>query len=203
MGQRCSICRHPHREEIDRALIAGEPRRRIAARYAVSETSLRRHAKNHLPEKLARAQEVQDVVSADKLLASLQEIKGRLKGYEGIGEQLLQAIQQMVEEQTSDGDMVRLEDGPRGGKKLVFVGGPLLQVLGELRKFIDSYGRLLDLEARVSKIIEERGDTTINIINNPQWVEMTNVLFSALTPFPEAKSAVYEVFKALTDGHSS
>jgi hypothetical protein len=167
-------------------------------RFDVSEQALRRHERNHLPEVLVQAHEAAEVVSADKLLASLQEIKGRLGEYEGIGKQLLQAIQQMVDTETADGDIVRLEDGPRGGKKLVFVGGPLLQVLGELRKFIDSYGRLLDLEARVSKIIEDRNETTINIINNPQWIEIKAVILHALAPFPEAKAAVR---KALTDGH--
>ena len=198
MPRKCSICLHPKCAEINQALLSGAPKRQIAIRFDVSEQALRRHERNHLPEALLQAHEVAEVVSADKLLTSLQEIKGRLKGYEGIGEQLLQAIQQMVEEKTADGNMVRLEDGPRGGKKLVFVGGPLLQVLGELRKFIDSYGRLLDLEARVSKIIEERNETTINIINNPQWIELKTVILTALAPYPEAKTAVR---KALSDGH--
>lgn len=192
MSRKCSICTHPKCEEINQALLDGVPKRRIAAQYNVSDTSIRRHARNHLPEKLVQAHGVAEIVAADKLLASLQEIKGRLGGYEGIGKQLLQAIQQMVEEQTADGDIVRLEDSPKGGKKLVFVGGPLLQVLGELRKFIDSYGRLLDLEARVSKIIEERSETTINIISNPQFLIVMTNLYEALAPFPEALEAAHK-----------
>lgn len=198
MPRKCSICIHPKCDDINQALLSGASKRHIAMRFDVSEQALRRHERNHLPEVLVQAHEAAEVVSADKLLASLQEIKGRLGEYEGIGKQLLQAIQQMVDTETADGDIVRLEDGPRGGKKLVFVGGPLLQVLGELRKFIDSYGRLLDLEARVSKIIEDRNETTINIINNPQWIEIKAVILHALAPFPEAKAAVR---KALTDGH--
>jgi hypothetical protein len=40
--QTCSIYRHEHREEIDKALIAEEPLRNIAKRTGTSETGERR-----------------------------------------------------------------------------------------------------------------------------------------------------------------
>jgi hypothetical protein len=52
----CTVCSSPERVAIDKALVDGEPRRRIAARFGVPETSLRRHAVEHLPEVLAAGQ---------------------------------------------------------------------------------------------------------------------------------------------------
>lgn len=52
----CSICVHPDRGAIDRAIVAGEPFRRIAARCGASATSLRRHKDAHLVDVIQRAE---------------------------------------------------------------------------------------------------------------------------------------------------
>jgi hypothetical protein len=53
---KCSICSHPERADIDRALVAGEAYRRIAARTGTSVTSLRRHRDAHLADVIQRAE---------------------------------------------------------------------------------------------------------------------------------------------------
>ncbi len=55
MARTCTICRHPARVEIDKALIDGTANRRIAAQHAVAETSLRRHKADHLARLLAES----------------------------------------------------------------------------------------------------------------------------------------------------
>jgi hypothetical protein len=55
MARACTVCTHSQREGIETALVGREPNRRIAARFAIPETSLRRHAKEHLPQVLAHA----------------------------------------------------------------------------------------------------------------------------------------------------
>lgn len=53
---KCHSCAHPDREVIDRALVAGEPPRRVlAARYGIAKSSLGDHAKNHLSAALRGA----------------------------------------------------------------------------------------------------------------------------------------------------
>ncbi len=47
-GLRCTVCTHPERAAIDRALVAGEPMRRIATAHKLSEPSVRRHKATHL-----------------------------------------------------------------------------------------------------------------------------------------------------------
>ncbi len=50
----CTVCRHDDRDAIDKALIAGQAVRHIAAQYGLTPTSLQRH-KVHIGPRLARA----------------------------------------------------------------------------------------------------------------------------------------------------
>lgn len=76
-GRRCSICTHSAHEEIDAALVRGESNRRIAARYGLSETSIRRHKAEHLPAAIVKAEEAREVARADDLLADLRSLQER------------------------------------------------------------------------------------------------------------------------------
>ncbi len=74
MPRRCTICTSDARDTIDKALVAGTPYRRIAARLPVSEQALLRHHDGHVPERLAKAHEAAEVADADKLLARVQRL---------------------------------------------------------------------------------------------------------------------------------
>jgi hypothetical protein len=75
MGRRCSICAHAERDEIDRALVAGIARTRLERDFGVTEQSLARHARGHLPLTLARAAEVTEGARADDLLAQVRRLQ--------------------------------------------------------------------------------------------------------------------------------
>jgi hypothetical protein len=51
MNKRCSVCTHPSRAAIDRALLAGLSRRPLAAQYGLSTAALSRHT-HHLRQQL-------------------------------------------------------------------------------------------------------------------------------------------------------
>lgn len=55
MPRSCTVCEHPQRLAIDKALVGGEANRIIAKRCAISVAALQRHRANHLPEVLAEA----------------------------------------------------------------------------------------------------------------------------------------------------
>jgi len=72
------VCTHPERAAIDKALaLRSETYRTIANRNGVSEAALKRHAKAHLPARLAKAGEAKEVASADSLLAQVQALQTR------------------------------------------------------------------------------------------------------------------------------
>jgi hypothetical protein len=54
LARPCDTCRSPDRDAIDRALVAGEPIRRIAARYPLSASSVGRH-RAHISPAIVRA----------------------------------------------------------------------------------------------------------------------------------------------------
>ncbi len=75
MGRPCTVCNHGNRDEIDTALVGREPNRRVAARFAVTEQAIRRHWSGHVPQELAKAQEVGEIARADTLLGQLKGLQ--------------------------------------------------------------------------------------------------------------------------------
>ncbi len=74
MPRSCTVCRHGRRRDVEVALVRREPYRDIARRFSVSKDALSRHAKEHLPDRLLKAQEHEDVREALDVLAQLKSI---------------------------------------------------------------------------------------------------------------------------------
>jgi len=95
-GGQCTICNHPQRLEIDKALVAGVSYRAIASQYGVSREAAGRHKRNgHIAEQIAKVakkkeiqqakevqaailvQEAQEVADAQTILDEVSRLKGR------------------------------------------------------------------------------------------------------------------------------
>ncbi len=74
MPRTCTICTHQQRQAIDKALIAGEPFRNIAERFGTSATALTRHKDDHLPARMVKAHERQDVRQAIDIVQQLKAV---------------------------------------------------------------------------------------------------------------------------------
>ena len=74
MPQTCTVCRHPERDQIDEALLSGEPYRHLAKRTETSTASLRRHRKNHIPLALAQSQQVEVIARGDRLVDNVRHL---------------------------------------------------------------------------------------------------------------------------------
>ncbi len=77
MPRVCTICTHPKRVAIDRALLAGEAYRSIASRFDTSTAALQRHKKDHVPAHVAKAKEAEQVADADNLLQQIKALRNR------------------------------------------------------------------------------------------------------------------------------
>jgi len=74
----CTVCSHPKREEIDRALVEGVSAAEISGRYrTLGERAVRRHRSNHLPAKLVMAEKAAEVAEADDLLEQVGDLQRR------------------------------------------------------------------------------------------------------------------------------
>lgn len=71
----CTVCTHAEREAIDAAIVSGEPNRRVATRYRLSEAAVRRHRDNHISAALALAAEASGMVRADDLLQQVADLQ--------------------------------------------------------------------------------------------------------------------------------
>lgn len=80
MPRTCTVCAHPQRGGIDRALVNSEPLRSIAQQYGTSATALHRHKEDHLPKSLTKAQEAKEVAQADDILAQLKALRNKAMG---------------------------------------------------------------------------------------------------------------------------
>jgi hypothetical protein len=75
MPRRCTVCDHPQRHGIDKALVTGAPYRSVAKRFDLSESAVYRHKTEHLPAHLLKAKEVEEVAQADDLLEQVRNLQ--------------------------------------------------------------------------------------------------------------------------------
>jgi hypothetical protein len=91
MPRQCTICHHPSREEIEKALLAGQSFRNVAKRFGTSVTALFRHKADHLATSLVKAKEVEDIARADSVLGDIRnqiaQITSLYQAAEGILDQ--------------------------------------------------------------------------------------------------------------------
>ncbi len=129
MSPRCSVCSHPDIADLDAQLVeGGKSLRGLARIYALSEDSLQRHRKRHLPQAVAQAAEEKAVEKGADLLDRIRAAEAKLSGYERIAYSLAQK-------------------GFRQGDDAL-----VLKSLSEARRSaVESRMRLWDLELRVTE----------------------------------------------------
>jgi hypothetical protein len=69
------VCDHPEGHSIDEALVTGAPYRSVAKRFELSESAVYRHKTEHLPARLLKAREAQEVAQADDLLDQVRNLQ--------------------------------------------------------------------------------------------------------------------------------
>jgi len=95
MPQTCTICRHPRRREIDKAIVCGQPQRHIAGRFRASASAIKRHKlSGHAGIKRAiegvkearkatvqrQADELAEVITSDSLVTQLRKLISEAQG---------------------------------------------------------------------------------------------------------------------------
>jgi hypothetical protein len=71
---------HPERDQIDKALIAGQPYRNIAGRFSLSLSAVNRHRDSHLPASMAQAAQAAEVAHGDSLLDQVRSLQAKALG---------------------------------------------------------------------------------------------------------------------------
>lgn len=177
-GRPCEACRHPEREQIDAALLAGTPFRTIAERYGMAHPSLLRHRNSHLAAKMAEAAEARS--SAEPERPSPAPMPAEPTRRERAADAL---------------DIVG---------QLRAINGAALEVLRDARvandgrlvlSACDRVLRQLELQARLIGAIDERPQVTLILCD--EWISTRAAILRALAPHPTARLAVVEALGAL------
>jgi hypothetical protein len=192
-GLRCTVCTHPERAAIDRALAAGhESERSAAKRWELSDSSVRRHKLKHIRsavETAKRAARIEEAKAGAGTIDQVRELVARLL-----------ALLEVAE-----------------GKAPATVGGKA----GKPGKPADEAPRVVDLKAAASlaraalsglevqaKILGEirPPETTVQLLVDqrgqprPEWLAIEGAILAALRPYPEAADAVARALAGLGDG---
>ena len=225
MARTCTVCSHPERARIDKALVAVQnPYRDIARQYGLSKDALLRHKADHLLAEIVAAWQ------AERHGNGL-ELAGELRGWMDTIGKLLRACDEWL---TDPDDATRYDLNPRAHELLVHyeeterVGrgqtiihrrkAPLSDLLPRVedrhegltvtlvehkiadpRKFILSTTKTLEshlrLIAEIAGKVQTQGATTFLI--SPEWTALRGRMLVALGDYPEARLALAA---ALEDG---
>lgn len=79
MPQKCSICSHSKRLEMEREYASGQPVLKIARNYGVDQNSLYNHCNHHLSRQLVQAFEKKSALEATEIIGGVEELLGRTR----------------------------------------------------------------------------------------------------------------------------
>lgn len=192
MPRQCGPCGDKRRNEIDRRLlemdVTGETYRLLSSEYGYSEKALARHKQNHLTVDLAAAKQAVEEAKAEAVRKAQEEMK--------------KAVVEGVKVLASDCMAARMENATN-----------YLDQIREIRRsaaeFLDKAEQADDLRAGAVYLRELReqirlwaeldgkiaSQPTVNIMIDPQWIELRTKIVTALEPYPAAKEAVIDAIK--------
>jgi hypothetical protein len=75
--RRCTVCTHPQREEIDRAIAQRQSYRAIARQYRLNVHTVSRHARIHVPKAVQESVRAQTAEHGSSILSQVRELYRR------------------------------------------------------------------------------------------------------------------------------
>ena len=217
MPRKCSICLHPKRAEIERAMIDSEAYRSIALRFSASESAVYRHLKDHLPGVIAKGIALaSDGAAPPKSKRSAATAKGvkppgeppagtkpsPVKPQEPLGcavapEQAFEAARHRAGIEARQ-DQMAID----AVQQLRAINAACLEVLREARtngqplillRAVDRIAKQIELQARLLGQIQD--GATVNVTVLPEWQGIRRLVLDALSSYPAARLSVAEALQ--------
>lgn len=181
MARPCTICCHPKREAIDKALLENAAGLRVVAkRFEVSLAALWRHQTRHLPATLARGFAAGAAPLKSETDSQAKRIAEHAVAVEARQERhAIDTVQQLRAINAACLEVLR--EARTSGKSMM-----LLQA-------VDRIARQIELQAKLLGQIQD--GATVNVAVLPEWHGIRQVVLQALGPYPDARLAVAEALK--------
>lgn len=208
MPQTCTICKHPERAKIERALVQGVSLRDIAGQFGASKSAVERHRKVCMPEEIAQAQEAREAAFALNVAEQLHAINESSRTLLKVAQQALYRIVSTQADELPSQAALLAMDKERRALTLKLSGiynWRKNQDMQNAMQAIDRVQKQLELQAKLQGDLAQEG--TVNIWISQEWASARQSLLEALRPFPEARVAVAQALLALEaqtaqeDGH--
>lgn len=74
MARQCTVCAHADKDKIDTQLVGGATLDAVSKTYGLTVAALQRHQKNHIPQRLVKAQDAKEIAAADTLMDRVAEL---------------------------------------------------------------------------------------------------------------------------------
>ena len=177
-GVRCTVCTHPERVEVDRAIVK-ESVRGVAKRFDLSPGAVQRHKttcqRNAI---LARQERVEAAKGAEATVDTVAALVRKALEY-----------LEVSEVRDARGKLTRATD-VKGAAATLRAAMGALQLQAQLRGEIKT-------GSTTNVLVDQRGRPT------EEWAELTGVLFAALRPWPEASRAAAAALAGAASGAPS
>lgn len=212
MPRKLEVDQHPKKKQIIKALVKGDSYRNITERYGVSKAALSRYLNKQLLEKAAKAKEAQDLKDGDLIVKEIQAIMDRCrKMYDACDEWLTdpnnpkkyylgpraEEVEVVYVDEVPDGDStktVRIKKQLYDMLREVHTGVEVVSLKSKhadprdlLLKTANTLNNQLEL---LSKIIGAIQETQVNIIKNPSFIRVQNILIEATKDHPEVREKI-------------
>ncbi len=214
MSRVCTVCAHQERQAIDKGIVAQQGYRRIASQYGLVETSVRRHAADHLLPEIVAAWQAERQANGLELA---EEVRGWMdtitKLLAACGEyltdpddparftlapQTTELIIHVEEERGPDrrplrrkmklSEALALVDGQEGIGAIRLVehksADPRKLIL-DTTKTLEGHMRLV---AEIAGKIAVQGTSTFLL--SPEWTALRGRMLVALAEYPQARLAL-------------
>ena len=204
----------PDYKQIEKELVQGTPVNQIAIKYDLKPASLYKYKQRHLSRKVNKARDKEDLKEGDKLLNLLETYI----------EQVNRVSQACLDHLQDPDDPRKLFLGSRAEDTTISYTAPdedgvdrkqkatiqeLLDRLNNVPTRVEIKGQdrvatLLAASQAMNKhihlfaeLIGKLSNVTINVTNQPVFIELTQVVMTALQDFPEARSQVGAYLRTL------
>ncbi len=163
-GQRCKVCHHPRRAEIEHAIVMRVPQETVARKFGISHDSVQRHKTNHL--------------NATSMAALMTNERPSAIDLEQLEQRESESLLSNVVMQRARLNLLSEEAAKHGDVR----AGAMVEraVTGNLEFVAKLLGQL----------IQRHEVTRASILVSPDYLKLRAELLSALFPFPDAKKAV-------------
>jgi len=176
MPRTCTICRHKHRAEIEKAVVAGTPLRAIGIRWGASRPAIARHTATCVNDTISEAVADRETGHTERLIDQVRSLQTRTVALIDQVEGVLRAAKRAPAKLSAVNVAARVIREIRGN----------MELLGRLTGELDSGNKI-----------------TVNVLTNPQWIELRGAVIAALAPHPEALQAVLATIERLGSGERS